>query len=270
MGSLWSAGKQQQRAQLPGYMYESLKRARGQNPSLQMLPGNKAVHAAPGSKRPVKIVKSLVGLTLVWALAGCLPGKQHMRECVPHTIICPVCLRCPWCDYDEDEWVALGKQKIPASELKLMAQLSRTGWDKHARWQAKLQFWAAPVDFLLRCERAVVLQADGNCHFAGLYEETATCKLAADLRFCVAAVTAGVSVVRVHATEVDTRRYPAYLPVAVEAAAAHRCIVLSPGYTTTYMYDKGLLVTYAAVLAGMLPGCRVVTDNVNNCVIYPK
>ena len=114
-----------------------------------------------------------------------MPGKQHLRDGVPHTIKAPVCVRCPWCDYDEDEWVASGKQKIPPSERQLMGPLVRTGWDVHVRWQVMLKFWAAPVDFVLRLCRPLILQADGSCHFDGLYSESASDNLAIDLRFCV-------------------------------------------------------------------------------------
>ena len=114
---------------------------------------------------------------------------------------------------------------------------------------------------------AVILQAVGSCHFDGLYEESASEKLADDLRFCVDAVKAGHSVVRVHTIEVNSRKYPSYLPAAIKAATAGLCIVLSPGYCTTYMYDQGLLVTYGKVLADMLPKCKTVTDSACNTVI---
>ncbi len=270
MGSEWSAEHTQQYGELPGYMYNSLKMAQQQNPDLRLLPNNKAHYRAASSDRPVKVVKSLVGLCLVWGLTGCTPGKQHVRECVPHSIRGPACLKCPWCNYNEDEWVAYGKQKIPESELRLMGQLVRTGWDMDARWQAKLQFWAAPVDFVLRTHRSVVLQADGSCHFDGLYQENATTKLASDLRFCVAAMTTGLSVVRVHVTEVNNKSYPTYLHAGIQAAIDDCCIVLSPSYSTIYMYDQGLPVTYAHVLAGMLPESKLSYDKWHNTVIFPK
>lgn len=251
-------------------MYDSLKKAKPHNPAVELLPKSKARYRGSSSEKPVNIVKSLVGITLIWALSGCVPGRQHLRECVPHTIQGPVCVRCPWCDYDEDEWVASGKQKIPTSERQLMGQLIRTGWDRHARWQVKLRFWAAPIDFALQLWRLVILQADGSCHFDGLYSESASDKLAIDLRFCVEAVAAGHSLVRVHVLEVNNNKYPAYLPAAVKAAAAACCIVLSPGYSIRNVYDKGLLVSYADVLADMLPNCRRETDSHNNTVIYLK
>lgn len=265
-----SAGARQQRGQLPGYMYESLKAAKAHNPGLVLLRGNKAHYQGPNSNRPVKIVRSLTGIRLVWALAGCTTGKQHLRECVPHTITCPISVRCVWCNYNEDEWEAAGKKKIPESEQKLMRLLSKGGWDAKARWQMMLPFWPAPVDFLLKLNQPVVVQADGSCHVEGLYDQSAGQILDSDLRFTVKAVAAGYSVLRVHAVEVNSRMYPAYLSAAIEAAAAGLCIVLSPGYSTTYLFEYGLRKTYAAVLADMLPECRVVTDSVNNTVISPK
>lgn len=268
MGSELSAGTQQQHGQLPPYMYTSLKDAAAYNPAVELLPKNKARYRAHKSEKPLNIVSSLVGITLVWALTGCLPGKQHLRECVPHTIKNETCVRCPWCDYDEGDWTAAGKQKIPDSERKLMAQLIRTGWDLYSRWQMKLPFWAAPVDFVLKLCRLVILQADGSCHFDGMFEESASKKLETDLRFCVLAIAAGHSVVRVHEADVNSSKYPAYLPAAIKAAAASQCVVLSPGYSTTYIYDKGLLITYADLLATLLPGgCRK-SDSQNNTVIF--
>lgn len=216
---------------------------------------------------PVNITSSLTGIVLVWILTHCLPGKQHTRECTPHAVDDPVCLRCPFCAYDEDVWVAARKQKIPASELQLMAQLKRAGLDMLARWQVKLGFWAAPVDFLLRLSRLVVLQADGSCHFGGLYEGSAAEKLADDLRFCVQAVMAGVSVVRVHLLQVNSKSYPTYLQAAVSEAASKLCVVLTPGYSTVGWYNNGKWLTYAEELAIMLPGFRVCTAAQNNIVI---
>lgn len=235
------------------------------NERVQVLPKYRAVLSLPVGK-PKPIVSSMTGFKFFWGLSQCIAGKQHYRLCTPHALKCDVCVRCPFCAYDAGVWVAARKNEIWGSELRLMAMLIAIKRDQEVCWQVKLGFWAAPVDFKFM-HLAVVLQADGSCHFQQMYQESTGQRLYDDLKFCVAAVEAGISVIRVHVADINRRAYPNYLPPAIEAAAAAVRIVLSSGYSTVYIFENGQLLTYAQVLANMLPGSNVMTDAYNNTII---
>jgi len=235
------------------------------NHKVQMPAKGKAVVLLPnGETRP--IVPSMTGWQFYWGLTGCAEGKQHYRFCTPHTLDHHVCLRCPFCAYDLVVWTAGGKHFIWQSEVQLMWQLCMVDLDQQLCWQVKLQFWAAPFDFMMLDQR-VIIQADGSCHFEGMYEHSSGKRLNDDLRFCVQAVGAGFSVVRVHVQQVKCNKHPSYLAAAVQLAAASQCIVLSSGYSTVYIYEGGQLLTYAQLLVKRLAGFRVYTAAFNNIVI---
>lgn len=147
-----------------------------------------------------------------------------------------------------------------------MWQLAVLGMDQLFCPQTKLDFWAAPFDFMMLNKR-VALQADGSRHFKDLYDTDVQQALKDDMRFCEAAVKADVSVVRVHQQQLTCMRYPAYLHAAIAEAENHTCIVLSPGYSTVQFYEKGRFLSYAHVLADRLPGFRVLVDTCYNIVI---
>lgn len=250
---------------MEGYQLEGLRIAQPLNPEVQVAGKGKAVVLlASGKDRP--IVPSMTGWQFFWGLAGCVQGRQHYRFCTPHTLDDPVCLRCPFCAYDPVVWTAGKKHVIWQSELQLMRQLSRVQLDQQSCWQVKLLFWPAPFDFMMLNKR-VIIQADGSCHFEGMYEQSTGKRLADDLRFCVQAVEAGLSVVRVHVQQVGSSKFPSYLAAAVQLAAASPCIVLSSGYSTVYIYEGGQLLTYAELLAKRLSGYRVYTATFGNIVI---
>lgn len=247
------------------YQLDGLRIAQPLNPEVVIGAKGKAVIMLASGK-PRHIVPSMTGWQFFWGLTGCLPGKQHYRYCTPHTLDHPVCLRCPFCAYDAVVWTAAGKNVIWQSELWLMWQLGRVQLDQQCCWQVKLKFWAAPFDFMM-LDKHVIIQADGSCHFEGMYEQSSGKRLDDDLRFCVQAVTSGPSVVRVHARQVTSSMFPSYLAAAVQQAVADCCIVLSAGYNTIYICNHGQLLTYAQLLAQRLAGFRVYTVAHGNIVI---
>jgi len=253
---------------LYGYQIVGLNIALAINPEVDIsAKGRARVLLATGKPRP--IVQSMTGWRFFWGLQGCVPGKQHYRYCTPHTLDGPICLRCPHCAYDPLVWTAGGKKVIWQSELYLMWQLRRVNLDQQFCWQVKLDFWAAPFDFMM-LNKLVIIQADGSCHFEGMYEQSTGERLYDDLRFCVEAVEAGLSVVRVHAQQVTCSKHPSYLAAAIQLAAADKCIVLSSGYSTVYMYEDGQLLTYAQLLTCRLPGFRVYTAAFGNIVLVKQ
>jgi hypothetical protein len=70
----------------------------------------------------------------------------------------------------------LGQQRarmlFGSLELWLMWQLEQgAAGISSACWQVKLKFWAAPFDFMM-LDKRVIIQADGSCHFEGMYEQS--------------------------------------------------------------------------------------------------
>ena len=250
---------------MEGYQLVGLQIARSLNPEVEMPAKGKAIVLLPNGK-PRPIVPSMAGWQFFWGLTDCSAGKHHYRYCTPHTLDHRVCLRCPFCAYDPVVWTAAGKHVIWQSEIYLMWQLGRVQLDQQFCWQVKLRFWAAPFDFMMLSKR-VIIQADGSCHFQGMYEQTTGKRLEDDVRFCVQAVEAGLSVVRVHAQQVTCSKYPSYLAAAVQLAAASQCVVLSSGYSIVYIYESGKLLTYAELLSKRLAGFRVYTAAFGNIVI---
>lgn len=136
-------------------------------------------------------------------------------------------------------------------------------------WQVMVDFWAAPVDFKF-INQALIIQADGSCHFSAMYDNSTGQQLADDMRFCASGYKAGASIVRVHALELSNKRSTSFLQAALSIAINKCCIVLSPGYSTVCMYEAGGFVTYAQLLADMLPNTIVTQDVMHNIVICSR
>lgn len=212
------------------------------------------------------IVPSMTGEQFFWGLSHCVSGKQHFVYRTPHALKRVVDLRCPFCAYDPVIWTSGERSTIPESEQHLMWQLAMLGLDQLFCPQAKLDFWAAPFDFMMLNKR-VALQADGSRHFKDFCDTNLEKALKDDMRFCEAAVKAHVSVVRVHQQQLTGMHHPTYLQAAIAEAEKHTCIVLSPGYSTVQFYDKGRFLSYAQVLADRLTGFRVLVSTYCNIVI---
>lgn len=120
---------------------------------------------------------------------------------------------------------------------------------------------------LMMVNKKVIIQADGSSHFKAIHDGKLGKQQHDDVRFCVTAVSKGVSVVRVHAEQLATGKRPQYLAAAIQFAAASTCVVLSCGYNTVTWYDHNKVCTFAQHLADMLPGFRVCTATYRNIVI---
>ena len=222
---------------------------------MQLLPKLKAkVVLSDGST--LSITNTSVGVQLFWGLEGCVQGMQHYRYCTPHALKKPLSLNYFFCNYDEKLCAAEGRLQPPESELKLMQKLGHAGLAQRFCWQVTMPWWPAPVDFMLLSKKAV-LQADGSSHSKSVYEESSGAKLASDLRFDVAGVQGGVSVIRVHDIQLRTWLHSDFLAKAVAIAETHCCIVLSVGYTTVCMHAEGHVLTYAQMLVRQLPGSYI-------------
>lgn len=223
---------------------------------MQLLPGNKALYALPDGSN-VKISKSGIGVQLYWALQGCQPGLQHYRYCTSHALSKALSLNCFFCNCDEVECAA-EKRLMPAeSEQWLMRKLMAAGMSTDWCWQVQLRWWPAPCDFM-HITQQVVMQADGSGHFKDMYGASCRAKLETDLSFCVAAVKAAKSVIRVHELQQRMWLCEDFLRTATAHALSRVCVVLSVGYRGVYMLEAGQLVTYADRLAQMLGGGVVV------------
>lgn len=250
------------------FQLDALRKATALNPAVT-LPrfGKPTVRMPCGKCQP--IVPSLTHVKLFWGTSHCLPGKQHYRHCTPHTLRHAIKLRCSFCAYNSVEWVAEGARVIAESEQWVMWQLGQLGLDQHFCWQAQPRWWQGSVDFMMLSQK-VIIQADGSSHTKDMRGEEPGKQLDDDMRFCVAAVSKGVSVVRVHEQQLSGTQRPVYLAAAVQHAAADTCIVLSSGYNTVTFYHNHKPCTYAQLLAEQLSGFRVLHDACSNIVICKK
>jgi hypothetical protein len=97
------------------------------------------------------------------------------------------------------------------------------------------------------------MQADGSSHFKDIFDASCRAVLETDMRCCVHAVEAGVSVIRLHEWNLQHRLRSGFLAAASHVATSSLCVVLSPAYCTTDIYEAGRRLTYVEVLAGLLP-----------------
>lgn len=248
--------------------WTAAKLAHKLNPTIQLRPGNKAVkQLSDGSL--LQISNSTIGVKLYWGLQHCKAGLQHFRFCTPHALSKPLSLNCFFCNYDEAECVAAGRQKPAVSELWLMHELMGAGLSTDWCWQVALPWWPAAADFLHLSQKAV-MQVDGAGHFKDLFDTTCRTTLETDMRFCVAAVAAGTSVIRIHELQQRMWLRPTFLPNATTYATSCLCIVLTPSYNSVCLYDGGRMITYVAKLASMLTDCGVVHFDWGTLLICKK
>lgn len=254
------------RGALDDDQWRALSAAQHMNPAVQLLPGNRAVKALQeGSK--LNISKSCIGVQLFWALRGCRPGLQHYRFCTPHALSKPLSLDCFFCNCDEAACAAAKRQMPAESEQWLMQKLQAAGVCTEWCWQVQLSWWGAAFDFMHISQRAV-MQSDGSSHFTDMYGVACRARLETDMRFCVAAVIALISVIRVHDLQHRMWICEEFLRTATSVATNCRCVVLSVGYRGVCLLEAGQLLTYAARLAQLLGGW-VVTDYPWGTVLLP-
>ena len=252
---LWSAGGMAVAwGALSDDRYKALQRAAHLNPAVRLLPGNRAVKQLPDGST-LSIANSTTGVRLIWGLEGCRCGRQHYRICTSHGLSKPLSLRCLYDSHDEEEWEAAKRQKPWNTELMLMRELQAAHLSE--RWcpQSVPHFWPAAVDSLHISGKAI-MQADGSAHFKDTFDASCRAVLDADMRCCVQAVEAGVSVIRVHELSLQRRLRSGFLAAASHVATSSLCVVLSPAYNTLYIYEAGRMQTYVQVLAGMLPKAK--------------
>jgi hypothetical protein len=126
--------------------YKALQRAAHLNPTVRLLPGNRAVkQLADGST--LRIANSTTGVQLIWGLEGCRCGWQHYRICTCHGLSKPLSLRCPYGSYDEGEWEAANRQKPRQSEYMLMRELQAAQLSEQWCPQSGPHFWPEAVNF---------------------------------------------------------------------------------------------------------------------------
>ena len=240
------------RGRLDPEFYDGLRGAAAHNPGLVLLRGNRArLYDSSGSYRT--ITHSTVGMPLVWAMDGCCAGVQHFRMGTPHGLCKPGALSCIFCSGDGAACTTGQGLKLPVSEQQLKAVAIAACVSEEMCWQARVPFWRGAVDFLF-LQHPVVIQADGSSHFTGIHGLTSDQKLALDIEFCVRAVQARVSVIRVHDAELKTNMQPDCLLEAVRAAKSGVCVVLSTSFTIASLCDNGQQVPFVEHLAGKLGG----------------
>jgi very-short-patch-repair endonuclease len=235
--------------------YKAAQRATHLNPTIQLLSGNKAATQLPDGSW-LNVANSTPGVQLFWGLEGCKNGLQHYRYCTPHALNKPLALCCPICSFDPDVWVAEGRQQPWESEQLLMRKLVRAGVSEVWCFQVSVPFWAAPVDFMHTSKKAI-MQADGSAHFKDTFSASCQATLDNDMRCVVRAVSAGVSVIRVHDLQLQRGLQCGFLSHASFYATNTLCVLLSVGYTSVFIYEAGRMQTYVQALVGRLPGAKV-------------
>ena len=247
---------EKKRGVLDDEKWEAVQKAQQLNPTLRLLPGNKAVKQLPDGTQ-LKISNNTVGVQLFWGLQGCGAGLQHYRFCTPHALSKPLSLNCFFCNFDASKCVAESRQLPAESELWLMRELMKARISTQWCWQVvPTSYWAAAADFMHLGQKAV-MQADGSGHFKDMFDTSCITKLETDMSFCVKAVTAGMSVIRVHELQQRMWLHPSFLGNAAAYATLCVCVVLSPAYNSVQFYEGGRMLTYVDKLALLLKGCSI-------------
>lgn len=246
--------------------YKAAKLAAQLNPEVQLLAGNRArKQQSDGSLS--SITNTTPYVRMFWGCEGCKPGVQHFRFATPHGLNKALALRCLICSFDPAEWEAAERQAPAESELWLMHKMVQAGLDQQWSSQAVMGFWPqAPVDFMHLSQKAA-MQADGSRHFKGIYDKDSREALETDMRCCVEAVKAHVSMIRVHDLQMTMWLDAAFLPNATHMALTNLCVVLSLGYSNTLIYVEGRMRKYVDLLLEKL-GKKEVTKLPWGLVIF--
>lgn len=116
----------------------------------------------------------------------------------------PSDLWCPFCMYQEQLWQQASKRLLTAGELAFMGLITALGIDTNFTYQVVPPFWHAPVDFF-DMQHGYYVQVDGRCHWVGMHGVSNLVITDRDLQQNLAAVRAGVPLVRVHERDITTR-----------------------------------------------------------------
>lgn len=198
-----------------------------------------------------ELTDSLGGHHLLWGLMGCRGGKQHFAVRVSKSVTKFSHLWCPACMYDKHLWDEARKRSPSGCEFECMSMFEQLGVSSEFSYQVKPDFWGKAFDFY-NMRGLYWLQVDGRCHWYGMMGQSRETLLARGMQQCVAAVTAGAVLVRVHGDDV---RDSTTMGAALFAATCGYSIVLTPTYAKEPYTYEGRGTTYEQALLRQLQCC---------------
>lgn len=174
---------------------------------------------------PMGVAKE--GVRLHWKLSCGDCYRLH----TPHAITAEEHLLCRFCSTDE-ELVAAEKERPSGPECILHTWFHKRGLASQLRHEVKLGWLGGRVDFL-HVPSSVLVQVDGQQHFAGKMHDVPSCTyMDRDVDMCAAAWQAGRTVVRVH--HLDLPPSAGFDPVLQLLATPNKptqpLLLLSPHY----------------------------------------
>jgi hypothetical protein len=209
---------------------------------------------------PLTVTNDLGAYKLCWRMIGCTGPRYHYRVCTSKTLEEPSDLWCPYCMYSVQLWQQHHKRLLPACELAFMDLLRARKIDTNFSCQVVPPFWQAPMDFY-NMMQGYYEQVDGRCHWVGMCGLSSAEVLHRDMLQNLAAIQGGGCVVRVHADDICNGDSVA---AALEAAQQGYSIVLTPAYTTAWVWWGGLFLPYLQLLKVLAPYCCYDTDAFGN------
>lgn len=201
---------------------------------------------------------------LCFKLTGCTKPRCHYRWCTSKTVQLPSDLWCPFCMYCEQLWQQASKRLLTAGELAFMGLITALGVDTNFTCQVVPPFWHAPMDFY-NMQHGYYVQVDGRCHWVGMHDVSNIAITERDMQQNLAAVGAGVHLVRVHERDISNKECVA---AALEAAGQGYSIVLTPTYTAAWVCSGQQLLPYTQALLLLAPNCRCDTDLYGNSRLH--
>lgn len=165
----------------------------------------------------------------LFMLLGC---GRHTRYCTPHCINSVEDLTCTYCTPDE-ELRRMGRARPSSYERTFWDEMEGRGLGWRLCPEVVQPWWRGPIDFVERSS-GICFQIDGEHHFLkNMYGTPKAVFVGRDAANCVAALTSGCTVVRLHYIDVLSGAGPsraAEILRGAEAGPRRPCVMLSPAF----------------------------------------
>ncbi|KAI8462845.1 MAG: hypothetical protein J3K34DRAFT_166902 [Monoraphidium minutum] len=191
--------------------------------------GSDGVGRLQSSDGGTKVIgRAAEGLRLAMLL-GC---GRHTRCCTPHSVKCVDDLICRFCTPDEN--LISMRRETPSSYERVFFEYMEAGGLAGRLWpQMRLDWWHGCIDFVDR-STGICFQVDGEQHFLGkMYNTPRDQHVARDAASCLAALSNGSVLVRLHYKDVTSGTglaAAAHLMRSATARPSGPCVLLSPAF----------------------------------------
>jgi hypothetical protein len=200
-----------------------------------------------GRAAPVMIYNSTEGVRVVVKCEGCCPGRCHYRMATPKTLSQAGALICRLCMVGGGKPERDGVCKPCATEQDFIVVVWELDLDQQFMHQVVPPYWHQSSDFY-NYVFGYYVQVDGCVHWRGMYRYTSTEVLQADFGQALSALEQGATLVRIHATDLQSQDLVA---ATLTAGQGFVGIVLSPAYACQQVCYQSQSLPYIQALVGV-------------------